>query len=270
MEKIMRPDEKDWQVFLRLAAMEGWRVPAGEREFFSGSPAATAFVLKADAACLGFVTIVAYQHSGWIGNLLVAPEARGRGFGARLFARACRELQHRRVKTLWLTASEQGRPLYERAGFRSLDRVVRWCRKVEKGPGPIGDRAWEEALLAADRLAWGESRRPLLETLGRGARIFAAGGTVLMLQAGAALRVLGPWYSASGCSRENRRMLASAVAAADSCELAADVPAASSASKLLAAAGFMPAGECALMACGEGPAVVPRTLVSFASLGSLG
>jgi len=263
-------DERDWQVFLRLAVMEGWRVPDGEREWFARSPAAAAFVLKAAGVCLGFVTIVAYQHSGWIGNLLVAPQARGRGFGARLFAGACRELRHRRVKTLWLTASEQGRSLYERAGFRSLDRVVRWCRKVEKGPGPVAGGDGEEKLLAADRRAWGESRRPLLETLGRGARIFATGDTVLMLQAGAVLRVLGPWYSAGGCPRENRRVLAAAVAAANSCELVADVPVSSPAAELLAASGFTPAGECALMARGERPAAVPRTLVSFASLGSLG
>ena len=244
-----------------------------ELELYAGSAGGAAFVLKADSRALGFVTVVAHQRSGWIGNLLVPPDARGRGHGARLFDHAAASLEKSGVETLWLTASAQGQPLYGRRGFRSVDRVVRWA-VGGGGAAPAETGAAAEDLYAADRRVWGESRQALLESVTREGRIFAHGETVLLLQAGVELQVLGPWYSREFCPRENRLVLRAALEAAGAGELVVDALASAPVAALLAAAGFQPRGECALMVRGGAsprhPAGNLSGLVALASLGSMG
>lgn len=271
--QIVAPDAADWETFLSWAAAEGWRVPSRELELYAGSAGGEAFVLKADTRPLGFVTVVAHQRSGWIGNLLVPPDARGRGHGAWLFDHAAASLEKRGVESLWLTASAQGQPLYGRRGFRSVDRVVRWVLG-RSGQSPAGTGGGVEALHAADRQVWGESRQELLESVTREGRIFAHGETVLLLQAGAELQILGPWYSRKFCPRENRRVLTAALEAAGTGELVVDALASAPVAALLSAAGFERRGECALMLRGASslrqPAGNLAGLVALASLGSMG
>jgi hypothetical protein len=75
--EIMMPTDADWQVFLALAREEGWRVPKSELELFRGPLAGSAFVLRRGEEVLGFVTAVAHERSGWIGNLIVPVTAVG-------------------------------------------------------------------------------------------------------------------------------------------------------------------------------------------------
>jgi GNAT superfamily N-acetyltransferase len=61
---------------------------------------------------------------GYITNVYVRPEARGRGFGAQLVAAAtafCKSLNVDRI-VLWPT--DESRSLYERHGFRSPDTLM--------------------------------------------------------------------------------------------------------------------------------------------------
>lgn len=267
--KVAGPE--DWDCFLTLAQLEGWRVPAAEVELFQGPLAECAFALRESGRFCGLVTAVAYPKSGWIGNLLVAASERGKGYGARLFDHAVAVLQRQGVTTLWLTASEQGAPLYRRRGFVSVDQVQRWVlRTVGAALEPSGGSGELNRLLLEDASIWGESRERLLTPLARGAAIFAFGSTLAMLQAGERRQVLGPWSSAGHCPRENRQLLMAVLAAANlDAELVADVLVSSPTRSLLAAAGFKALGRCELMARGPVSARLD-SLTALASLGSLG
>lgn len=261
----------DWERFLALAQLEGWRVPAAEVELFRGPLAECAFVLRVDGRFCGLVTAVAYPKSGWIGNLLVPASERGQGYGARLFDHAVEVLQRQGVTTLWLTASAQGVPLYQRREFVAVDQIQRWVLRTAgsalENPGPAEPLT---RLLLEDAAVWGESRNRLLTPLAQGATIFAYGQTLAMLQAGAHRQVLGPWTSFSHCPRENRQLLMAVLAAANQdAELVSDVLVSSPAAGLLAAAGFKPQGRCQLMARGPVAARL-NSLTALASLGSLG
>lgn len=261
----------DWDSFLTLAQLEGWRVPAGEVELFRDPLAECAFALREEGCFCGLVTAVAYPKSGWIGNLLVPQAERGKGYGARLFDHAVAVLQQQGVTTLWLTASEQGAPLYRRRGFISVDQVQRWVLRTAGSaveyPGPVQSL---DRLLLEDNEVWGECRNRLLAPLAQGAAIFAYGQTLAMLQAGERRQVLGPWTSAGHCPRENRQLLIAVLAAASQeSELVADVLVSSPTGSLLAAAGFKPQGRCELMALGPISARL-QSLTALASLGSLG
>jgi len=272
MLEIVTPTEADWQVFLALARDEGWRVPKNELALYRGPLAGSAFVLRAGEEVRGFVTAVAHERSGWIGNLIVPRECRGHGYGALLFDHAVEVLERQGVGHIWLTASPAGRPLYEKRGFAAVDGIVRWTLKAEgEAVGGMEERGEGDGLFSADRAVWGESRRRLLEPLTLEGEVFACGGTVALLQPGNGLQVLGPWLSEQLCPRENRRvLLAVLAAAAQRSELVADVVESSPLQPLLRAAGFARQGRCDLMVRGRADGVRLLNLVALASLGSMG
>lgn len=267
---LMKPS--DWDVFLALAEREGWRVPEQELDLFGGILSSCAFALKAWGKSLGFVTAVAYEKNGWIGNLLVHPRWRGKGYGSRLFDHALAELARQGVETIWLTASALGRPLYEKKGFRRVDGVVRWQRELEEEAGkPKGEAMARDALFQADARVWGESRRELVGHLAEGGDVHCVGETVALLQKRSNLRVLGPWVSPNLCPRENRLVLAGILGAAgEGDQIVADVLESSPLGSLLMAADFSVRGRCDLMAKGPGAGVDLKAAVALASLGSIG
>lgn len=269
---IAAAGEGDWPIFLALAEAEGWRVPQTEVALLTGVLSPCVSVLHKGGVPCGFVSAVFHGRSGWIGNLIVDPAARRRGYGERLFTHALAALEERGARSLWLTASELGRPLYEAHGFVAVDRIERWASPPRGGViSPVAAFGATEALFAADCRAWGERRHTLLDALAASGQAFASNETVALLQGGRDLQVLGPWYSATCCPRENRQVLTTLLAAADpAVEIVCDLLASSPLRSLLAAAGFVPAGRTELMVSGDRAGVGLKKMMALASLGSIG
>jgi GNAT superfamily N-acetyltransferase len=269
--RVVQPG--DWQSFYHLAAEEGWRVPHIERSLLQGDWSHCVLALETDGTFAGLVSAVAHQQSGWIGNLIVPRDLRGRGFGGKLFNAALDALAGRDIPTCWLTASELGRPLYEKLGFVAIDQIERW---VSPPPRPqVRDASPSscpgERLLEADHSAWGEARQELLTRLAAQGRVFVSDDAVALLQQGPDLQILGPWYSPSLCLRANRQLLQQVLSAADpTLEIVADILVSSPLRSLLVAAGFSPAGRNLLMVRGSHSSVDLRRVVALASLGSMG
>lgn len=53
----------------------------------------------------------------YLSNMYTAPGWRGRGVGTALVAAVVAHLKGTRARRIWLHATEEGRPVYERAGF---------------------------------------------------------------------------------------------------------------------------------------------------------
>lgn len=271
--KIDSPTEADWDVFLQLARLEGWRVPLRELELYRRILADGTFVLRCRGETCGFATAVPHAETGWIGNLLVPAACRGRGYGKLLFGHALDFLKNRGMTSFWLTASESGRPLYEKKGFRVVGGIERWSLTLDEPPmgDPSGVKGDLESLCRVDCRIWGESRRPLLLSLAHGGNIFSQGDTTALLQGGNSMRVLGPWISETHCPRENRQVLLAALTSACAgTEVVVDLLEGSPLSPLLTAAGFLRRGRTDLMVLGQCAGVDLRSLVSLASLGSMG
>ena len=268
--RIRSASAADWTIFLHLAAAEGWRVPAQEIEFFQGPMADGVFVLECDNAWCGFVTAASHGASGWIGNLLVPPERRHAGWGGQLFDHAVAHLQGQGVKTLWLTASESGRPLYLKRGFLTVGGVTRWQRQ---GGGECGAVRVSDSGSAdwADALVWGEPRRRLLDFLGARGSWLSTGTTAALLQHGETLQILGPWVSLSGWRGEAGLILEQACRhVGPGAELLIDILDGSTLADLPREQGFLPVGHNLLMARGPVDPAGLRRLVALASLGSFG
>jgi GNAT superfamily N-acetyltransferase len=109
----------------------------------------------------------------WICMILVAPEARGRGLGTRVFedvlGRTERLRGTGRLNAIGLDATPAGRGLYERHGFVERGDVRRLAAQAAAGLAPSGvtplDASALDGVLARDRVAFGADRGPLLRAL---------------------------------------------------------------------------------------------------------
>ncbi len=269
---VQSPCAAEWPVFRSVAEAEGWRVPVREEELYRGPLADSALTLRTSGRFAGMVTFISHGASGWIGNLIVVPERRGEGYGARLFDEALRALRERGVVSVWLTASEAGLTLYKKRGFVEVGAVERWALAAG-GAGQGGEAATTDAtaaLRAADALAWGE-KRPLLEYLLPHGRPFACGRSTALLQREPGMQILGPWFGDDAGEDDHRQLLALATAAASPGEeLVADVLAGALPPQILKDVGFTLQGSTRLMVRGDAAGIDLGRMVSFASLGSMG
>lgn len=266
---IIPAAERDWQTFKALAQQEGWRVPQLELALHRQGGCSRAWALHCDGATIGLVSGVLHQKSAWIGNLVVAPAERGKGYGVALFDHTVQELRRAGAATLWLTASAQGAPLYAARGFQTVGEVERWVRKTG-GEGHGALPAGGESGGAIDAAVWGDNRRPLLCHLESAGTWLQQGESLALLQRGDDLQIIGPWYGSSLRLRDDAELLARLVAvAAPQVELVVDLVGHSGRGGLLAAAGFTPAGRTGLMVAGPMQVQWSR-LVALATLGSCG
>src|SRR5215472_12798543 len=116
-----------------LRASAGWnQTEADWRNVLALGPNGC-FGIEGDGELRATTTAVCFGRDlAWIGMVLTAPAYRGRGFARQLVEHAVDYLRMQQVYWTKLDATEMGRPLYERLGFRAEGGIERWMRK----PGP--------------------------------------------------------------------------------------------------------------------------------------
>ena len=268
---IRLPYQSDWETFSALACRENWRVPRTELQLFKGPWAQYVRVLDDHKFC-ALLTSVAYEKSAWIGNLIVPHNLRGKGYGSHLFKAVLAELVERGMTSIWLTASDQGRSIYEKDGFVEVDGIERWVLspRVAIGSPLQGENLFDE-LFYEDRLAWSENRTPLLSVLCEGGQVFAVEGSIALLQAGPDMQIIGPWYAHEASLHAHQDLLKMMIAATDpEVPVVVDLLSSSPLPALCDSAGFHLTGRTALMAYGDIGPIDLKSMVSLASLGSVG
>jgi GNAT superfamily N-acetyltransferase len=265
---ILPAATEDWQIFQTMAQQEGWRVPQQELTLHRHGGCSRTWALHRDGMTIGLVTGVRHQHSAWIGNLIIAPTERGRGYGAQLFDQAVRELRAAGATTLWLTASAQGAPLYATRGFLTVGEVRRWVRR-ERGDGEVAFPVAKEDGGRVDAAVWGDDRRPLLRHLEKRGCWLRQGKSLALLQRGDDLQIIGPWYGSTQ-PQDDADLLTRLLAIASSHqELVIDFVGHAGREEFLAGAGFTLAGGSGLMVAGPNQVQWSR-LLALATLGSCG
>ncbi|MDI7278072.1 MAG: GNAT family N-acetyltransferase [Anaerolineae bacterium] len=97
------------------------------------------FIAEEEGRPVGLVTFVAYGKLGWIGNVVVSSEHRGRGCGRALLEAAVSHLLDRGARTVGLDATLQAVPFCTRARFRPLFEVLHMRRAAQPPPPPVAD-----------------------------------------------------------------------------------------------------------------------------------
>lgn len=146
-----------------LLAAEGWPFEVEELERLEGLGGAVGAFRE--GTLVGFLTFVDMDPIRWVGNVVVAPDARGAGVGAKLVADALLD-----ATRVGLYSVEKAVSLYERAGFVARGeafalraqsalpkRKVTPARQMVPDDGP--------GLVTLDKDAMGADRFPLLAKL---------------------------------------------------------------------------------------------------------
>ena len=194
MEKIRQLSASDIAASLELSAFAGWNQTAEDWRMLLRLAPEGCFGLEVQDRLVATTTLMCYgKQLGWIGMVLTHPEFRGRGFAKRLFEHVLQRADAAGIRTLKLDATEQGKPLYEKYGFRSEQAVERWgAKRDEVAAAGSADLAGKCIL---DSEAFGVDRTVLLQALAsRGSCISSAAG-FLMTRTGRAASYLGPWVA---------------------------------------------------------------------------
>jgi len=75
---------------------------------------------------IGCLTVVDHHGNSEVQLVAVVPEARGQGITRRLLGHALADAAERGSETSTLIATPLGYPVYERLGYRPLERVAMW------------------------------------------------------------------------------------------------------------------------------------------------
>jgi GNAT superfamily N-acetyltransferase len=115
---------------------------------------------------LGICIATSYGTCGFIGEVIVRPEARGKGIGAALLNRGVSYLETRGAETVYLDGVLKAVELYERNGFRKICRSWRFSGRL---PGKNSPRVRQmtkehfEKVAELDKLYFGVDRRFFLQ-----------------------------------------------------------------------------------------------------------
>ncbi len=261
--------------FLALVATENWVAERWEFEFLLSEFPAGCFVARDESGePIGFVTSLKHDRSGWIGNLIMSKQHRGKGIGEKLFTSAQGALQSAGAETLWLTASKAGRSLYEKYGFTAVDKIIRWVgvgrqRHAVHGTFPAGSSS-DSSVSGIDYQAWGDRRDALLTTtVGRGTLLLEESGFLVLQPCGADVQ-FGPFSALESGSAE--QIFDTALRAIPlGTKVYLDSPASNhSALRLFNRRRMKISGSNELMYAGVKPDYRPERLYGLASMGSCG
>jgi ribosomal protein S18 acetylase RimI-like enzyme len=261
--------QEDLEAFLALAIAEGWICGRWEFDFLFRTFPQGCLLAREGGIPVGFVTSIKYGESGWIGNLIVRGELRGKGIGTALMEKALAALADAGAATVWLTASRAGKPIYEALGFTTVDVVNRWVGEGIGGKAPKRESIPRAEILAIDQAGWGDRREAIIDAVAGRGRVLATNGAFLVRQPCADGIQLGPW----GGTDSGALLLLNDVLAEVGYgqRVFLDVPIRNSGqTALLLGMGFSVRGSTLLMYRGEEPAYAPGRIFALASMGSMG
>jgi predicted GNAT family N-acyltransferase len=187
----------DLPAALELSEQAGWNQTADDWRMLIDLAPAGCLALEVEGELAATATLLCYgRRLAWIGMVLTKTSYRGRGFARRLLTQALSLADRTAIETVKLDATDQGRPLYQKMGFRSEQAVERWTRP---GTGhatgttvPGGERRAEN-WRRADHRAFGADRSELLEKLARrGQPPFVIDGSYWLTRPGRYSQYLGP------------------------------------------------------------------------------
>lgn len=169
----------------------------------------------------------------WISMVLTHPDYQRQGLGQRLMTIALDALRERGVQHIMLDATPEGRPLYEKLGFRTLYNVEIWSGRASSYLGARARplvKADIPAIVALDEAAFGVARGRVIRRLLQDYPHYAwvdeddDGSVVgfIMAQDNGGLMHIGPWIARDPWSAE--KLLRTALSVFIGRDVRVDIP----------------------------------------------
>jgi predicted N-acetyltransferase YhbS len=201
--EIREMTPEDLGLCVGLFGLVGWGNTADDvRRMLSYEPGGC-FVATVGGAGVGIVASTSYGGVGFVGNLIVRPDHRGKGVGASLMRAAMTHLLDTGARSVRLDSVPRAVPLYRRLGFREEYPSLRFTSVGRRLPWEGVERITQADLpgvLELDRRFFGAQRGRILK------RVFLdfpdlcflareGSGVVgyIMAKIGEGVHRIGPW-----------------------------------------------------------------------------
>jgi GNAT superfamily N-acetyltransferase len=203
---------RDTAAALELSTEAGWNQTEDDwRRLLELSPKGC-LAIEVAGEVVATATIVAYEcRLAWIGMVLTRKTYRGRGFAKRLLNEVLRFADILNIENVKLDATDLGKPLYEKLGFRSEQVVERWeCEKVAVAAVAVPPTSFPAAVFSYDQFAFGANRSTLLQSLAKSRPPVLLDNSYAMTREGRVSEYLGP--SVAKSAEAARRVITSVLA----------------------------------------------------------
>ena len=166
--EVLLLEERDIPAAVRLKDLAGWNQTEDDWRRLLRLEPRGCFCASIGGRLVGTTTTTTYRNDlAWIGMVLVDPAYRRMGIATKLMNAALRYLDDAGVAVVKLDATPEGRPVYERLGFRFESLIERWTGVAGSRASdsqPMNGSAISEAL-ELDRRAFVADRSRLIEML---------------------------------------------------------------------------------------------------------
>jgi GNAT superfamily N-acetyltransferase len=175
------------EVAIALAKAQGWRDRRRFYDFVFRVSTCRPVVAVVGDRVVGTGLATVQGSVGWLGAIAVEAGFRRRGIGRAITDELCRRLRAAGCTTLSLEATDEGRPMYERMGFRlaATYHQLQASHLPEEPAPPAGTRVRKlepadlPAIVELDRLATAEDRSAALAVMAQDVGwVLERGGTI--------------------------------------------------------------------------------------------
>jgi len=171
--RLLMPEDIPAAVLLKDAA--GWNQTALDWERFVSASPEGCFAAEFEGRLIGTSATITYEDRlAWIGMVIVDGQFRGQGIGTALLQRAIAYLDARKIPSVKLDATPQGKLLYQKFGFASEYEIERW--NLERAAGEVAAAETSHAdlsdILSLDRAIFGADRGSVLRSMANAAPEF--------------------------------------------------------------------------------------------------
>lgn len=170
---------------IRYLQPTDWSDIITEFEFYIQSSFCCPIKTKIDGKIVGVGASIVFKNTGWIAHIIVDSEYRNKGFGTQIVNELLDTLKKESVATCSLIATELGKPVYLKAGFRIAAEYLFFQREKQWITCPFSENVipFEEKYRAMiyelDQFISGENRELLLTDYLSNSQVFVENNKVL-------------------------------------------------------------------------------------------
>lgn len=164
---------------------EGWNDIVPEFEYYLMKPFCFPIKVTIRDQIAGIGVAIGLGSTGWLAHIIVDPGERKKGIGMLIVNELLRILSLQGVRTFLLIATEAGKSLYLRAGFRVVTEYIFHRREIPCPEyRPTGNivsfsETLRRELMIIDRRVTGENREELLGNSLKNASLFISNNALL-------------------------------------------------------------------------------------------
>ncbi|MBU1014739.1 MAG: GNAT family N-acetyltransferase [Bacteroidetes bacterium] len=155
---------------IRHLQPDGWTDIVKEFEFYIQSVLCNPIKIELDGKIAGIGASIAFEKSAWLAHIIVDSNYRNKGIGFEIVNELIEQLKlNKSIETIMLIATEIGRPVYLKFGFKDVSNYLFMKREIPNRAIPIPSKIVEfsenyrSEIYKLDYLVSGEKREKLLD-----------------------------------------------------------------------------------------------------------